>query len=152
MRAVNRGNSGDRRYSARLAVIAVSALVLLPGCGGGGAKSQVQSTVRDYYSAIIDGKGDKACSLLTQSQQRRLAALTRKDDDCVEYLTNSVFPTTGRRFFQIGGTRVFKKDIADLPISVKVNGDRATAKAGRAKGSFGLTKVGGQWKISYLSL
>jgi hypothetical protein len=131
------------------------AVLVLAGCGGSGggsgAEKDVAGALRSYFTAIIDSDGEKACSLLTASQQRRLPNQTAKDDDCQEFVDN-YFPPTGRRFFTVGSKRVFKEDIPKLAISVKVNGDHATARAGRAKGQFGLTKQGGQWKISNLGL
>jgi hypothetical protein len=159
MPAVRRAGPGRKRPSwlwlGPLALLGVTS-VLAVGCGDSdGSESDdekaVAKTMRSYFTAIIDSKGEDACELLTSSQQRRLPTQTPKDDDCIAFVDN-YFPPTGRRFFTVGSKRVFKKDIPDLAISVKVEGDRATARAGRAKGQFGLIKQDGRWKISNLGL
>lgn len=141
----------------------VGLLVVLAGlgvsaCGGSSesdsvkqAKDDVASSLRSYFTAIIDSDGAKACGLLTRSQQRAIPRQTPADDDCQEFLTN-YFPTTGRRFFAVGTERVFKNDIPELKIAVEVAGRHAIATPGDAKGKFGFTKQPGGWKISDLGL
>ena len=109
----------------------------------------MRDTVREYFTAIINDDGAKACSLVEPEQQRELVAQTPRKESCEQFLSN-FFPKSGRRYFTMGSNKVYEEDLDDLRVEVRVTGDRATAKPRGAEGTFGLTKRSGGWKISDL--
>ena len=124
------------------AVMAATAALALASCGGGGQsdKEQVESTVRDYYTAFADGDGDKACDQLAeQTQQQFVKAAGAKS--CADALQKAAQRPDVRRFTdRLRSAKV---------LSVEVKGDNATAKV-QAIGtttSVPLVKQGDSWKI-----
>jgi hypothetical protein len=136
--------TGDRHGSRvrHLVVAALGALALTtPGCGGDeDGKSdadKVKTVVTDFYSALGDGDGAKACGLVTGSAEARLSlgpgsceesvnqAAERYDDD-------------------------FKEELRKVEVKdIQFEGDEATctAKANRTA-RVELKKQGDDWKIT----
>jgi len=133
---------------SRFIVAPVAALALLGvGCGGSsdGDKNaeQIRSTVTTYVTAFVNKDAAKACSLLTDSAQKRLSQQAGGAGSCEKTIGQVVkafvTPKVASQLRQI------KVD------SVKIDGDTATVET---KPNFGgqskptqLKKVDGQWLV-----
>ncbi len=115
----------------------------MAGCGGSGP----DQAVRDYFTAVVDGDGERACQTLTPQLRRdidRSPAARRSGATCTEVmqLARGLNPDLN------------KKDIEDLSMEITEDGDRATARlrnplVGRRE-AIGLQERDGDWKISSL--
>src|SRR5213592_1257115 len=122
-----------------LATIALFA----PGCGGPGP----DQTVRDYFAAIVQRNGERACDQLTPALRRdieRAPAARAAGRSCADVMELAAGLNP----------KLSIKGVEDLDIEVEENGDRAVATfedplAGR-KETIDLVQVGGDWKIATL--
>jgi hypothetical protein len=128
------------------AVLGSFALLVVPGCGGGGKPSdhdQIEAALTTYYKAF--GKGDSAAAC------NQLAADTREElekagggKDCAEILDQALKrPDYARVAPKLSGVQIS---------AVTIAGDKATARAivpGVGKPTIvPLKKEGGSWKIA----
>lgn len=132
-----------RMWHARSATSALVVLVLAAGCGG----SQPDEVVRDYLAAIVDRDGERACGQLSEALRadiERARAARRTGRGCADImeLAAGLNPS------------LTKRDVEDLEIRVREDGDRARATLenpfARREETLGLVKDGGGWKISTL--
>jgi hypothetical protein len=131
-------------HAARIASLALAAL-FAAGCGG----PAPDETVRDYFTAIIAGDGERACGDLTPMLRReidRAPAARGAGRTCVEVmeLAAGLNPDLS------------EQDVEDLPIDVQEEGERATARlrnplVGRRE-AIDLEKVDDEWKIATLEV
>lgn len=128
-----------RAPTALLAALALFA----PGCGG----SEPEDTVRQFFEAIVEQDGDRACEQLSEElrtdiEQAPAARATGRTCADVMELAAGLNPELGT------------EDVEDLAIEVKEDGDRAVATlqnplAGREE-TIDLVQVDGEWRISTL--
>jgi uncharacterized protein DUF4878 len=133
-------------YAARLVSVALAGLALLAvSCGG----SAPDETVRDYFTAIIAGDGERACGELTPMLRReidRAPAVRGAGRTCVEVmeLAAGLNPDLS------------EQDVEDLSIETEEEGERATARLQnplvRREETINLAKVDDEWKISTLEV
>jgi hypothetical protein len=133
-------------YAARIGSVALATLATLAvGCGGSGP----DETVRDYFTAIVAGDGERACGELTPMLRReidRAPAARRAGRTCVEVmeLAAGLNPDLS------------EQDVDDLSIEVEEEGERATARFQnplvRRRETIDLEKVDDEWKISTLEV
>jgi hypothetical protein len=128
------------RFAPLLALVALVA----GGCGDG---ARPEDTVRSYFTAIVDGNGERACGQLTARLRReidRAPAARRAGRTCVEVmqLAAGLNPDLGR------------EDIESIAVEVQEQDDRATARlrnplVGRRE-RIDLLKIQGEWRIDTL--
>jgi hypothetical protein len=133
-------------YAARLVSVALAGLALLAvSCGG----SAPDETVRDYFTAIIAGDGERACGQLTPMLRReidRAPAVRGAGRTCVEVmeLAAGLNPDLS------------EQDVEDLAVEIDEEGERATARLQnplvRREETINLAKVDDEWKISTLEV
>jgi hypothetical protein len=127
----------------RLLVLAALVAALLAPAASAGQKGAVVRVVKAYQKALLDGDGQKACSLLTRGGRAKLLqALPNSSHSCTtaaDQLAASITPQN-RRNIQRARSRLSTKD-------VHIRGRHASAKllSGR---KLLLAKVGGRWRIS----
>jgi hypothetical protein len=131
-------------HAARIASVALAALFAV-GCGG----PAPDETVRDYFTAIVAGDGERACGDLTPMLRRdidRAPAARGAGRTCVEVmeLAAGLNPDLS------------EQDVEDLSIEVQEEGERATARlrnplVGRQE-AIDLEKVDDEWKIATLQV
>jgi hypothetical protein len=117
--------------------------VLAVGCGG----SRPDDAVRDYFAAVVDGDGERACATLTPQLRRdidRSPAARRSGATCVEVmeLAAGLNPSLSQ------------EDVDGLAVEVEEDGDEATARLRnplvRRRETISLVKGDEGWKISTL--
>jgi hypothetical protein len=133
-------------YAARLVSVALAGLALLAvSCGGSGP----DDTVRDYFTAIVAGDGERACGELTPMLQReidRAPAVRGAGRTCVEVmeLAAGLNPDLS------------EQDVEGLAVEIDEEGERATARLRnplvRREETINLAKVDDEWKISRLQV
>jgi hypothetical protein len=131
---------------ARLATLVLATLALLaPSCGG--ADAGPDETVRDYFTAIVEQNGARACDQLTEELQRdieRAPAARTADRSCPDVMRLAAGLNPG----------LSTEDVDDLDIEIEEDGDKATASLknplSRRQETIDLVRVGGDWKISTL--
>lgn len=75
-----RTTSATGRWSRRtVAAVAITGLVVIPGCGGGGGDGDSDGSgptdvIKNFAAAYADGDGEAACRLMTGPAQRALLA------------------------------------------------------------------------------
>jgi hypothetical protein len=100
---------------APLLLVAVAAIVALPGCGSLGA-NDAEQTVKDFAKATSEGDGDKFCHDLVSREYLEKTTLATGDkaaDQCVDQIKAA-------KGFDVKVTKITK---------TKVDGDRATVTA-----------------------
>jgi hypothetical protein len=110
------------------------------GGGGGGGQDddeQIEEAVKDFYSAIGEADGDKACDLLTEDAKDEV----ERDDDkpCEDSVDEGSF------------TEEQQEEFNQIEVkNIEVNGDEATAEAESASTTqeVDLEKVDDEWKIA----
>jgi Domain of unknown function (DUF4878) len=130
---------------ARLPTVVLAALVLLAaGCGGGSGPDE---TVRAYLDAIVDQNGERACRQLTAELRRDIessAAARASGRSCADVMALAAGLNPG----------LSSKEVEDLEIDVKEDGDRATATfenpLSRREETIDLLRSNDDWKISTL--
>jgi hypothetical protein len=122
-----------------LATIALFA----PGCGGPGP----DQTVRDYFNAVVQRNGARACDQLTPALRRdieRAPAARAAGGSCADVMELAAGLNP----------KLSIKGVEDLDIEVDENGDRAAASLknplSRREETIELVRVGGEWRISTL--
>lgn len=112
------------------------------GCGGKSDEDKARDTAEQYFKALGDGDGAKACGLLTKNAQAKAAAA--RGGSCARALTLDTGTPLGRALAD-----QFKKVEVG---KVKVNGSNAdaTLKAnGRtAQKPLREVKEDGDWKVA----
>jgi hypothetical protein len=134
---------------ARIGAAALASVLLVLGaCGGSDDKGKVESTVNGLYDALAAKDAGKVCGTLTAAEQRKIevagARGGRKPVSCTATL---------RVAFALAGNALkAAKDAKVTQVSVK--GSNATATVGYMdrKARLGLSKEGGDWKVSNLNL
>jgi hypothetical protein len=125
---------------ALLVLVALSAL-LLPGCGGGDDKEDIEQTVRDFVSATNDRDADMFCGEIVSQEfleQSTGATGDEAEDEC------------RRQLEAIKGLEVELVAIA----RTEIDGDAATVRAvietqGDAQPqTLRLEKEDGRWKLA----
>jgi hypothetical protein len=137
-----------RRYDAgvlgRLAPVALAALaVLVGGCGG----TDPAAVVRDYFVAVVERDGERACNQLSEELRRdieRAPAARGQGRTCADVMELAAGLNPG----------LTKQDVEDLDIAVEEDGDRAVATlqnplVGREE-TIDLVDEDGEWRISKL--
>lgn len=135
--------------------LGLAAAVVLAGCGGSSEEEQASDAVRGLLTALADGDGSQACSLMTGDFQRRILEwpdLSGKT--CVEAASAAIVVGPDER------------DRIDARARVEVTGDNATvllegwgrdvdianvSEAGNPwhwDGNFELSQVDGDWLVS----
>ena len=134
---------------ARIGAVALtSMLAALGACGGSDDKGKVESTVNGLYDALAAKDAGKVCASLTAAEQRKIeiagARGGRKPASCTATL---------RVAFTLAGNALNAAKDAKVT-QVNVNGSDATATVAYMdrKARLGLTKEGGDWKVSNLNL
>jgi hypothetical protein len=134
---------------ARIGAAALaSVLPALGACGGSDDKGKVESTVNGLYDALAAKDAGKVCASLTTAEQRKIevagARGGRKPVSC---------SATLRFAFALSGNALKGAENAKVT-EVNVKGSDATATVGfmGRKARLGLTKEGGDWKVSNLNL
>jgi hypothetical protein len=132
----------DGSRGRHLVVAALAALVLTaPACGGDDDSQsdadKVKAVVTDFYAALGDGDGAKACDLVTGSAEARLSPGSRSCEDAVAQ--------EAERYDDDFRGKLRKIQVRDI----EVEGDEATctAKANRTA-RVELKKQGDDWKIT----
>lgn len=131
---------------ARLVSVALAGLALLGmGCGG----PAPDETVRDYFTAIVAGDGERACAQLTPMLRReidRAPAVRGAGRTCVEVMELAAGLNPG----------LSEQDVEDLSIEIEEEGEGATARLQnplvRREETMDLAKVDDEWKISTLEV
>jgi hypothetical protein len=129
---------------ARLPSLALTVLALLaPGCGG----SDPDQVVRDYFEAVVDQDGARACDQLSEELRRdieRAPAAGGTGRTCADVMELAAGLNPG----------LTKQDVEDFDISVEESGDRAIATLenplARRQEKIGLVDEDGGWRISTL--
>jgi len=119
-------------------VVALAVLVLAAGCGsdGGGDIDQARDAVGDYFTAIAEGDGARACGLMTEQAQEQFAdeGGTASCDEAVERL----------------GDQLSDEDLGPLrdpQVDVTLNRDKATASVEDGPSDITVVKVDGRWLV-----
>jgi hypothetical protein len=132
---------------ARLATVVLATLaVAAAGCGGG---TDPDVVVRDYFEAIVDLDGERACDQLSEELRRdieRAPAARGQGRTCADVLELAAGLNPG----------LSKQDVEDLDISVEEDGDRAVATLqnplARREETIDLIDEDGDWRISTLEI
>lgn len=129
--------------SERFAPLFVVIALAWGGCGG----SAPDDAVRGYFTAIVDGDGERACQTLTARLRREIdgsQAARRTGVTCVEVMELAAGLNPD----------LTKDQVEDLPVEIEEEGDRARARLRnplvRRRERIDLVKAGGEWKISTL--
>jgi hypothetical protein len=125
-----------------LAATALGVVALIASACGEDEKSdpdQVKEVVSDFYAALADGDGAKACDLVTGSAEARLSL---RRSSCEEAVNQA-----GERLDDDLKEELRKIEVKDI----KVEGDEATCTATANRvARLELKKQGGDWKITDL--
>lgn len=118
-------------------------LVLAAGCGD----SQPDEVVRDYFAAIVDRDGERACDQLSEELRvdiERAPAARGAGRSCGDVMELAAGLNPG----------LTKQDVEELEIGVEEDGDRARATLenpfARREETLRLVRNGGGWKIASL--
>ncbi len=144
-KTVARGVAPARRYSQRSprrafghwAVIAT--LVLgVAGCGGSD-EDDIKTTVKDFFGALADRDGDKACDLLVKAAKTGAAGA-----NCAQTVTRAATQAVPENRREAARKIEVHK--------VQINGDNATASAKGPRGerTLALKKEDGEWRLASL--
>ena len=137
-----------RRYDpgvlARPAALALAVLVLLVvGCGG----SDPDEVVRDYFDAVVERDGDRACDQLAgdlREDIERAPAARATGRTCADVMELAAGLNPG----------LTNEDVEDLDVEVEEDGDEAVATLQnplvRNEETIDLVKEDGDWKIATL--
>jgi len=143
-----RSKSPHRRYDpsvpARLAKLALALLALIcAGCGG----TDPDEVVREYFEAVVERDGDRACDQLTEELRRgieRAPAARGAGRSCADVMELAAGLNPGLK----------KDDVEQLDIDIELDGDRALASLRnplvRSEQTIDLVEEDGGWKISTL--
>jgi hypothetical protein len=129
---------------ARLPTLVLAALALLTvGCGG----SDADDVVRDYFTAVVEQNGARACDQLSEELRRdieRAPAARTAGRSCADVMRLAAGLNPG----------LSTEDVEDLDIEAEEDGDKAAASLknplSRREETIDLVRVGGDWKISTL--
>jgi Domain of unknown function (DUF4878) len=129
---------------ARVPTVVLAALAALTiGCGG----SDPEEVVREYFEAIVEQDGERACDQLSEelrSDIERAPAARAAGRMCPDVMELAAGLNPG----------LSANDVEDLEIEVTEDGDRAAATltnplVGREE-TIDLVQVDGEWRISTL--
>jgi hypothetical protein len=119
-------------------VVALAVLALAAGCGsdGGGDIDQARDAVSDYFTAIAEGDGARACGRMTEQAQQQFADQggSGSCEEAVERLSE----------------QLPDQDLAPLrdpQVDVTLNRDKATASVEDGPSDITVVKVDGGWLI-----
>ena len=119
-------------------IVALAVLVLAAGCGsdGGGDIDQARDAVSDYFAAIAQGDGARACDRMTEQAQQQFAdeGGTASCEEAVERLSE----------------QLADEDLAPLrdpQVDVTLNRDKASASVEDGPSDITVVKVDGEWRI-----
>jgi hypothetical protein len=125
-----------------LVVAALGALALAaPACGGDdddkSDAEKVKETVTDFYAALADGDGAKACGLVTGSAKERVSPGQRSCEDSVSQAADRTDDD-------------LKEALRSIEVrDIRVEGDEATCTATANRiARVELKKQGDDWKIT----
>jgi hypothetical protein len=126
---------------ARLPTLVLAVLALLaPGCGG----SDPDEVVRDYFEAVVDRDGERACDQLSGELRQDIERAEGTGRTCADVMELAAGLNPG----------LTKQDVEDLDISVEEIGDRAIATLdnplARREEKIDLVDEDGDWRISTL--
>lgn len=120
---------------------------------------KVKSTVSTYFFDVGNGKGDKACALMTDSAVQEVSsavALLRPPSSCADAITSfdKLFSADDKKGLKAAKvTRVTvtanTATVADNDIQLKAGGELGLFR-NRSPKPMTLEKIGGDWKISSL--
>jgi hypothetical protein len=129
-------------------VVALAVLVLVvlaAGCGNGDGSDieQARNAVRDYFTGIAEGDGDRSCDRMSNAAQEKLADQVGEQE-----------PQSGIDSCQEAVERLSEQladeDLAvlrDPQIDVTLNRDQATASVKDGPSDVTVIKVDGEWLI-----
>ena len=126
----------------------VAALALGAGCGGGDDPGP-DAAVRDYYRALLQGDGTRACALLTDDLSRDIAAsrgARTAGGTCRDVLTLAAGLNPDRA----------GDDLHELRVQTSVDGDSGSVRlanplTGKPE-TLRVQREGGKWHIASLVL
>jgi hypothetical protein len=111
------------------------------GCGGGGENDKVKSTVKNFFVALADRDGAKACALLSKALVQSAQVGGGDCAKSVKAVAAQAVPDNKR------------SEARNIGVSnIKIRGNAATASAKGTKGQRAVTlvKEGGKWKLATL--
>ena len=124
----------DRQVRRLLIVAAVAALVAA-GCGGS-EEDDVKHTVTDYFKAMGDGDGKRACALITPPSREKLGGA-----DCAEIVSASAKKLDA-------SDRKVMRDVDIGFTTVTIHGDRAFMQSDPDDNEpIQLQKIDGKWLV-----
>jgi hypothetical protein len=134
--------------ASRICLAAICATIALTSCGGGSGdgrdEAAVKGTVNGLYDAFAAKDARKVCASLTRARQREIESQARVGGrgrgSCARTLSFAL-AFLGDQLKRLKSAKV---------TDVRLDGDKATATVeyrGK-KGDLGLSKQGGDWKVS----
>ena len=129
---------------ARLSMLVLAAIALIAlGCGD----SSPDETVQEYFDAIVEQDGKRACDQLTEQLQidiEQSPAARNSGRSCADVMELAAGLNPG----------LIGDGVGDLEIDVEEDGDRAVATVEnpfvRREETIDLVKENGDWKIASL--
>ena len=135
--------------NCRVAGILASVLLIavFAGCGGGGSDSP-SGAVEEYFQAVKDRDGEKACGLLTENalDSSALPGAPTGTEDCAEGVNNLPEGELDTLGDVTAETTEEADDTATVEVTVKV-GDIESPPL-----SIDMVKVDDEWKLNGLSI
>lgn len=128
------------------ACVALTALALLSGCGGGDDRQEIRSALRDLQQAFAAQDERAICDALTEAGREHIGSLGHDPrEPCVTNIGMTLTPRARLSARELARERHVTR--------LEIDGDRATAVVRLGEGSIGrvpLAKEDGEWKVDAL--